>query len=40
MSNRISAHYDKNYFDWQAPIGEFAGWANQSKFSSYISNNT
>ena len=31
-----SAHYDRNYFAWQTPIGEFGGWANQSKFTPYI----
>jgi SAM-dependent methyltransferase len=33
----ISAHYDDEYFTWQAPLGEFGGWANQSKFADYIS---
>ena len=23
-------HYDDKYFDWQAFIGEFAGWTNGS----------
>jgi SAM-dependent methyltransferase len=32
----ISKHYDDRYFGWQAPIGEFGGWANQSKFLKYI----
>jgi SAM-dependent methyltransferase len=32
-----SKHYDKKYFDWQVSIGEFGGWANQSKFIAYIS---
>lgn len=32
----VSAHYDNNYFIWQAPLGEFGGWANQSKFEEYI----
>lgn len=36
MADLISAHYDKDYFDWQAPLGEFGGWANLSKFSDYI----
>ena len=40
MSNLASNHYDKNYFDWQASIGEFGGWANQSKFVEYISNDS
>lgn len=37
MSNKTSTHYDDNYFDWQAPIGEFGGWANQTKFADYVS---
>jgi SAM-dependent methyltransferase len=37
MPDRTSRHYDKEYFDWQAPIGEFGGWANRSKFIDYIS---
>lgn len=38
MSNKkVSKHYDKDYFGWQASIGEFGGWANQSKFVDYIS---
>ncbi|MCK4890052.1 MAG: class I SAM-dependent methyltransferase [Candidatus Aminicenantes bacterium] len=37
MPDSSSNHYDKNYFDWQAPIGEFGGWANRSKFNKYIS---
>jgi SAM-dependent methyltransferase len=37
MSELVSKHYDKDYFDWQSSIGEFGGWANQSKFLEYIS---
>jgi SAM-dependent methyltransferase len=37
MADLISTHYDNQYFDWQASIGEFGGWANQSKFAEYIS---
>ncbi len=40
MSDLISTHYDDKYFDWQASIGEFGGWANQSKFVEYISSNS
>jgi SAM-dependent methyltransferase len=29
-------HYNEQYFLWQKRIGEFGGWANLSKFSSYI----
>ena len=31
-----AAHYDKAYFDWQRGLGEFGGWANQTKFRGYI----
>ena len=34
MSN---CYYDEKYFDWQKSIGEFGGWANLTKFSSFIS---
>ena len=37
MSEKVSKHYDDDYFDWQSPAGEFGGWANQTKFSDYIS---
>ena len=37
MTVDMSGHYDEQYFDWQAPIGKFGGWANQSKFVEYIS---
>lgn len=37
MAELVSKHYDEKYFDWQASIGEFGGWANQSKFVDYIS---
>lgn len=37
MPERISKHYDNDYFDWQSSIGEFGGWANITKFSQYIS---
>jgi SAM-dependent methyltransferase len=30
-------HYNEAYFNYQAPIGEFGGWANLTKFSDYIS---
>ncbi len=36
MQNSNGLHYDKKYFEWQAPIGEFGGWANLSKFQKYI----
>jgi SAM-dependent methyltransferase len=31
-------YYDNKYFDWQAPIGEFGGWANLTKFRPFIDN--
>lgn len=37
MPDRISAHYDNDYFNWQSPIGEFGGWANQTKFLEHVS---
>jgi SAM-dependent methyltransferase len=37
MSDLVSSHYDEKYFAWQAPLGEFGGWANQTKFAEYIS---
>jgi SAM-dependent methyltransferase len=40
MADLISTHYDDEYFDWQASLGEFGGWANQSKFVEYISSNS
>ena len=30
-------YYDEKYFDWQRDIGSFGGWANRTKFESYIS---
>lgn len=33
---KVSAHYDEDYFEWQKKIGEFGGWANQTKFQDYI----
>ncbi len=36
MSDSISTHYDNKYFAWHAPLGEFGGWANQSKFIEFI----
>jgi SAM-dependent methyltransferase len=36
MKEIASKHYDEKYFDWQSPIGEFGGWANQTKFVEYI----
>ena len=37
MSEKVSEHYDDDYFDWQAEAGEFGGWAKQTKFVDYIS---
>ncbi len=36
MERRVSNHYDKGYFEWQAPGGEFGGWADQTKFVKHI----
>ncbi len=36
MSDSVSKHYDDRYFEWQASIGEFGGWANLTKFEAYI----
>ena len=36
MSDRVSEHYDDEYFNWQSEAGEFGGWANQTKFIKYI----
>lgn len=37
--NTMYYHYGREYFDWQSSVGEFGGWANQSKFSNYILKN-
>jgi len=37
MQKKARGHYNKTYFDWQSSIGEFGGWANQSKFIEFIS---
>ena len=37
MEKLVSEHYNKEYFDWQRPLGEFGGWANLTKFEEYIS---
>ena len=36
MKERASKHYDDQYFDWQSPMGEFGGWADQTKFTDHI----
>jgi 2-polyprenyl-3-methyl-5-hydroxy-6-metoxy-1,4-benzoquinol methylase len=36
MDKNVSKHYDRSYFDWQASIGEFGGWANAAKFAGFI----
>lgn len=36
MADLASAHYNARYFAWQAPMGEFGGWANLSKFRKYV----
>ncbi len=37
MNSTNNSHYNKEYFDWQRPLGEFGGWANLTKFEEYIS---
>jgi len=37
MPEAASDHYDESYFAWQSSLGEFGGWANQTKFRDYIS---
>lgn len=32
----MGSFYNKEYFSWQSSIGEFGGWANETKFSSFI----
>lgn len=36
MSKEVSEHYDGKYFAWQSPIGDFGGWADQTKFVKFI----
>ena len=36
MSQTVSEHYDDRYFAWQASVGEFGGWANQTKFIDFV----
>lgn len=40
MQDIGSKHYDEKYFDWQSSIGEFGGWANQTKFMQYINDSS
>lgn len=40
MEELVSKHYDEKYFNWQSSIGEFGGWANQTKFLDYIGDNS
>lgn len=40
MAKSTNSHYDKGYFDWQSPIGEFGGWANLTKFADFIPENS
>lgn len=35
-SENPAGYYDSRYFAWQAPRGEFGGWANLIKFEDYI----
>ena len=36
-TDRVSAHYGEDYFDWQKEWGELAGWAASFKFKESIS---
>ncbi|HZP59440.1 MAG TPA: class I SAM-dependent methyltransferase [Opitutaceae bacterium] len=36
MTESLAKHYDDRYFAWQAPIGEFGGWANLTKFQAHV----
>jgi SAM-dependent methyltransferase len=36
MKNDSKIYYDQTYFNWQASIGEFGGWANAPKFEKFI----
>jgi len=40
MKELVNKHYDEEYFNWQSSIGEFGGWANQTKFFGYIESNS
>src|SRR5258708_34800549 len=31
-----SLHYNAEYFNWYEDLGRFGGWANQTKFASFI----
>lgn len=39
MIKTTSQHYDDSYFRYQAPIGEFGGWANRTKFAEFVQPN-
>jgi len=39
MTNRISKHYNEQYFLWQKKSGEFGAWANLPLFKPYIKKN-
>jgi SAM-dependent methyltransferase len=36
MPDLVAPYYNQDYFNWQAPVGEFGGWANLSIFQDYI----
>jgi len=40
MSDKVSNHYNEEYFDWQSSMGEFGAWASQSMFTQYISSDS
>ena len=40
MSELVSKHYDKKYFDFASLEGDFGGWLSQTKFIDYISSSS
>ena len=36
MPEETTNRYDEYYFTWQASLGKFGGWADQSKFVGYL----
>ena len=38
--DKHSLHYDSEYFKWQNDIGQFGGWANQTKYTDFLKPNS
>lgn len=36
MTEETKSYYDNQYFEWQAPIGQFGGWANEPSFAPFV----